>query len=106
MGHLEVSPCGLLYGEPVAERFQAKFQEPLGFSLLLGDEAHDVLGESFLDDVCLYVGGEAVFVLLLRHFAYKAIVVCHSAICVLRGRALPKGLSIMWIMVNLFGPNG
>ena len=71
--HLEVPPSGLFEREPVAVGIQAELEEPLRLSLLLGDESDDVLRESLLDDFRLYIGGEAVLVLLLRHLAHEAI---------------------------------
>ena len=65
-----MSPRGLLERLPVAERLQSELQHPLRLALLLGDEPHDVLGESYGYYVGVHVCGEAVFVLLLRHLAH------------------------------------
>ena len=75
--HLEVSPSRLLKGQPIAISIQAELQQPVRFSLLLGDEAHDVLRQTLLDDVRLHVGSEAVLVLLLRHLTHETVLFFH-----------------------------
>ena len=77
--HLQVTPSGSLQRLPVAERLQSKLQQPLGFPLLPGDQSHHILRESFIYHLGLYIGSEAVLVLLLRHLSHKLILFFHSS---------------------------
>ena len=68
LGNAEVSPCGHLQCQPVAVSLQAELQHPVGLTLLLGDKTDNVFVQALLDDIGMHVGGEAIFVLLLREF--------------------------------------
>ena len=65
--HMDVPPAGLLHRLPVVEGLQPEVEEPLGLALLLGDESHDILVETLVDDFRRHVGGEAELVFLLGH---------------------------------------
>ena len=67
---MHMSPVGLLHCEPVAVGFQPKIEEPFRLTLLLGDKPHHVLVESTGDNICVNVGGEAIFILFMRHLLH------------------------------------
>lgn len=60
-------PLWLLHVLPSAEGIETELQQPLRFSLLLGDESHRVLCEATVDDFSLYVCGKAIGVCLLGY---------------------------------------
>ena len=70
---VHMSPCGLLERLPVAERLKAELEHPVGLALLLRDQSHNILVETFLYDVGVHVCGEAIFIFLLRHLSHKGI---------------------------------
>ena len=72
--NVDVSPCGNGESLPVAVSLQTEVEEPVGLSLLLGDKPHDILVESFRDDLGLYVGGETILIFLVYHLLYKLII--------------------------------
>ena len=77
---MHVSPRGLLHREPVAESLQAEVEHPFRLALLGRNEPHDVLVQSSVDYLCVYVGGEAELVFLFGHAAHKlvfAVLVVH-----------------------------
>ena len=63
-------PCRHLQRQPMAVRFQAELQQPLGFSFFLGNQPHHIFIQTTLDDVCVHVGRKTVLVLLLSEFLY------------------------------------
>ena len=63
VGHAR--PFRLGHREPVPVGLEPPFEQPLGLTLLAGDEAHDVLREAGRDALGIDVGDEAVLVFLL-----------------------------------------
>ena len=63
-GDFEVRPPGRRQRQPVTEGLEAEVEQPLGLALQARDCAHHFLVEAALEDVRVYVGHEAVFVLL------------------------------------------
>ena len=77
-----MSPLGLLHRGPVAVGFQTEVEQPFGFFLLGRYEPHHVFVESAFYDFGMYVGGEAILVLLVCHLAYILIrFFCHYNFC-------------------------
>ena len=70
---VDVSPRRLLERLPVAQGLQPELKHPLRLTLLLRDEAHDILVESSLYDVRMHVGGEAVLIFLVGHLAHVCV---------------------------------
>ena len=70
---MHMAPCGLRLLLPVAEGLQAEVEHPLGLTLLLGDEADDILVQSYGYDFGMYVGGEAELVFLFGDLTYECI---------------------------------
>ena len=73
-----MAPLRLLLLLPVAEGLQAELQHPLGLTFLLRDEPDDVLVQSFLYNLCMYIGGKAKLILLLGHLTHKFILFFHE----------------------------
>ena len=46
-------PCRHLQRQPMAVRFQAELQQPLGVSFFLGNQPHHIFIQTTLDDVCV-----------------------------------------------------
>ena len=82
--HMYMSPCGLLEREPVAEGPEPEVEQPLRFAFLLRDEAYHLLVEALVNNVCLHIGGEAEFVLLVGYLLDKLVLFffCHLYVCV------------------------
>lgn len=72
-----MSPCGFLLLLPVTESLQTEVEHPHGLAFLLRDQSDDILVQSFLNNVSMNIGGEAEFILLLRHLTYKIVVITH-----------------------------
>ena len=66
-------PIGLLQSEPVTVRLEAVFKEPLGFFLLLGNEANNFLVQTLVNDFRLNIGGKTVLIFLVRHITDELI---------------------------------
>ena len=78
---MNVSPLWLLERLPVIVGFQTKFEHPVWLSLLLRDQAHNILVETLFYDFSMYIGGKAEFIFLLSHLLDKLILflffLCH-----------------------------
>ena len=70
-------PRRLLHGLPVAERLQAEFKHPIRLTFLLRNESHNILGQSYGNDLSMNIGSETVFILLFRHLADVFVFLCH-----------------------------
>ena len=70
---MEVSPGGSRLLLPIAEGLEAELKHPLRLVLLCRNEPHDIFVDTFLYNIRLHIGGEAIFIFLLRHLAYKLI---------------------------------
>ena len=70
---MEVSPGGSRLLLPIAEGLEAKLKHPFRLVLLCRNEPHDIFVDTFLYNIRLHIGGEAIFIFLLRHLAYKLI---------------------------------
>ena len=73
---IHMSPRRRFERQPVTIGFEAKVQKPFRFSLFGGNEANDVLVQTFLNDFGVNVGREAVFIFLLGKKS-RCFVVCH-----------------------------
>ena len=75
---MHMAPLRLLLLFPIFQGAQAEVQQPLRLSLLLRDEAHDILVQSDGYDFGMYVSGEAELIFLLGHLTHKVIALfCH-----------------------------
>ena len=71
----DVAPRRLLQGFPIAESLQAQVKQPPGFFLARGNHAHNVLVESFLDNIIRgYRRRKTVSVLFFGNLFYETIV--------------------------------
>ena len=78
---VDMRPIGLLEREPVTVSLEAVFKEPLGFFLLLGNEANNLLVQTLVNNFRLNIGGETVLIFLVRHITDELILftlVTHS----------------------------
>ena len=60
----QLGPIRLLKGQPMPERLEAELKQKIGLLLLLGDQTHHLLAETFGDLVGLDLRDEAVLVRL------------------------------------------
>ncbi len=70
---LQVSPSGLLHGQPMAIRLQAEIKEEPGLVLLCRDKPDGFLRQSRWGKFSLNVGREAVFVVALRYLVQDVV---------------------------------
>ena len=68
-GKVEVRPVGLFQRLPMAEGLQTELQQPFRFLFLLGNQANNVLIQTFRRKIGFNVGHEAVFILFACNFA-------------------------------------
>ena len=73
---IHMSPRRRFERQPVTIGFEAKVQEPFRLSFFRGNEANDVLVQTFLNDFGVNVGREAVFIFFLGKKS-RCFVVCH-----------------------------
>ncbi len=71
---MHVSPLGFGERLPKAISLQTEVKKPVGLTLLLGDKPDNVLIQSFGNDICLDIRGEAKLILLVGHLFHKLIV--------------------------------
>ncbi len=62
----EMCPCRHLHRQPVTICFQTELQQPFRLVLLRRDQPYNIFIQPTLNDFRMYIGGEAVLVLLLR----------------------------------------
>ena len=62
-----MSPFWLLERLPVIVGLQTKFEHPVWLSLLLRDQAHNILVETLFYDFSMHIRGKTILVFLVYH---------------------------------------
>ena len=75
----EMRPCRHLKRLPVAERFQAERQQPIRLVLLCRNQANGCFIQSAMNDICINISHETVFVFATCYFIQYIVRIFHTS---------------------------